>query len=81
MTEALKQQVREMVERRDTGGLRQLLSEQSERVSVGLEKKRTLLHLATLWSNSEIVRLLLAHSADPNARMEDGNTPLGRGGQ
>ena len=37
---------------------------------------RTLVAAATIYSWPKIVRLLLDHSADPNARDEQGRTPL-----
>lgn len=52
------------------------LLESSVNPNIQDEHKYTPLHLAIKWSNSEVVKILLAHGADPTMKNSKGQTAL-----
>ena len=63
------------IERGGIGAVRQFLS-QGGSVETRNAQRQTLLAAASIYAWPKIVRLLLEHSADPNARDDQGRTPL-----
>jgi Flp pilus assembly protein TadD len=75
--EALYDTVRAAVSKNDTAAVSSLLEQKPQllKAQVG-PLGSTLLELATVFSNREMVELLLAKGADPNGRNRTGQTPI-----
>jgi ankyrin repeat protein len=65
-----------LVNTRDAAGLRSLITTHPDAIKAVDANGNTLLHLAAVTGQKDLVQFLLAHGASPNALNKEGYTPL-----